>query len=245
MCICNPPDLYFGSPFKYNEDGHTIDREWVDHGEPRALHTKHSLDHKNNKTLSRKYSKFSMSKIPGSMSRTWGIHIIQCRKLEPPFSAKWHLELFFYNMTYRNLGLENAWSMRIIETFQTMDINTISQEMECYGMMTLCHWCPVLHLFKKTLKPGSYLQNLQNGSFDVIWICLHSMLTKWVRPVQLYEIGFRQYDSTNVHCSAWSPPSRKWIVWQSGRTLRKKNKPTCILSKMCFPKGSSSRTTVF
>ena len=219
MCICNPPDLYFGSPFKYNEDGHTIDREWVDHGEPRALHTKHSLDHKNNKTLSRKYSKFSMSKIPGSMSRTWGIHIIQCRKLEPPFSAKWHLELFFYDMTYRNLGLENAWSMRIIETFQTMDINTISQEMECYGMMTLCHWCPVLHLFKKTLKPGSYLQN---GSFDVIWICLHSMLTKWVRPVQLYEIGFRQYDSTNVHCSAWSPPSRKWIVWQSGRTLRKK-----------------------
>ena len=152
---------------------------------------------------------------------------------------------FFYKMTYRNVGLENAWSMRIIETFQTMDINSISQDMECYGMMTLCHWCPVLHLFKKTLKPGSYPQNLQNGSFDVTWICLHSMLTKWVRPVQLYEIGFRQYDSAHVHCSAWSPPSRKWIVWQTGRTLRQKNKPTCILSKMCFPKGSSSRTTVF
>ena len=88
---------------------------------------------------------------------------------------------FFYNMTYRNLGLENARSMRIIETFQTMDINTISQEMECYGMMTLCHWCPALHLFKKTLKPGSYPQNLQNGSFDVIWICLHSSTTLWNR----------------------------------------------------------------
>lgn len=153
---------------------------------------------------------------------------------------------FFYNMTYRNLGLENARSMRIIETFQTMDINTISQEMECYGMMTLCHWCPALHLFKKTLKPGSYPQNLQNGSFDVIWICLHSMLTKWVRPVQHYEIGFRQYDSTNVHCSAWSPPSRKRIVWQSGRTLRKKTNQhvffrRCVFQKVQVHEQQSSR----
>lgn len=64
--------------------------------------------------------------------------------------------------------------------------------------------------------------------------------------VQHYEIGFRQYDSTNVHCSAWSPPSRKRIVWQSGRTLRKKTNQhvffrRCVFQKVQVHEQQSSR----